>query len=643
MNISDFVASSGTFEGRYLLLGGLILIGVLCVILVAQLWRLQQSKQQYLALLRQKEYEYQSLSESHQILRQLIDHLPSFIAAKDQQGYYVECNQSYLDFLGLSRDEVIGKRARDIFADKEIYLSMELQDEQVRLSGKLHSQSRWLSGAGRESRLIETLKLPLADLHGRMWGVLTVSEDTTSDNRMRQIDTHRNMVLEKLAQGAPLFNIFSELVTFTETLYPGIYCSVLLVDELSNTLKLGAAPSLPGFYNDAVNGLPIGESTGSCGTAAYTGRPVIVRDIRKHPYWAGFADLASRAGLAACWSMPIKNRLGKVLGTFAIYYSSPSEPTRDQMELMMVNAHLGAIAIEAAKMDEQLSQLSQAVEHSASFVMITDRDQQIDYVNHSFIAATGYSADQLKGRSLGLLSSDDEAPELQGSILETVQAGDVWHGERRIKGCNGKAFWVMSSVAPIRNESNDITHLVYVCEDITALKQEQERMERLAFYDVLTGLANRRLFKDRLDVALKQAQRQQQSLALMYLDLDHFKSVNDEYGHEVGDELLKEVALRLQRTLRESDVIARIGGDEFNIILPDIAGYEAVEWVADKVLQAVIEPVVIDDVTLNISASIGLTLYPDDGIDAKQLIKNADVAMYRSKAQGRNCRLRYTG
>jgi len=201
----------------------------------------------------------------------------------------------------------------------------------------------------------------------------------------------------------------------------------------------------------------------------------------------------------------------------------------------------------------------------------------------------------------------------------------------------------MSSVAPIRNESNDITHLVYVCEDITALKQEQERMERLAFYDVLTGLANRRLFKDRLDVALKQAQRQQQSLALMYLDLDHFKSVNDEYGHEVGDELLKEVALRLQRTLRESDVIARIGGDEFNIILPDIAGYEAVEWVADKVLQAVIEPVVIDDVTLNISASIGLTLYPDDGIDAKQLIKNADVAMYRSKAQGRNCRLCYTG
>ncbi|OOV87089.1 diguanylate cyclase domain-containing protein [Oceanospirillum linum] len=643
MNISGFIASPGTFGGNSLLLGGLVLTSILCVVLTVQLWRLQQFKQKHLTQLRLKEDECQSLSESHQVLRNLMDHLPLLIAAKDQHGCYIECNQSYLDFLGLSRNEVIGKHARDLFADKETYLSMEQQDEQVRLSNARHSQSRWLTGVSGESHLIETLKLPLLDCCDRFGGVLTISEDITSDNRMQQIDTHRNMVLEKLAEGSPLSDIFSELVTFTETLYPGIYCSVLLVDELSNTLQLGAAPSLPGFYNKAVSGLSIGEGAGSCGTAAYTGRPVIVRDIRKHPYWAGFADLASRAGLAACWSMPIKNRQGKVLGTFAVYYSSPSEPTRDQMELMMVNAHLGAIAIEAAKMDEQLSQLSQAVEHSASFVMITDSDQQIDYVNHSLIEATGYRASQLKGQHVGLLSTDDEEPELQNNIRDTVQAGDVWHGERRIKGCNGKSFWVMSSVAPIRNGENAVTHLVYVSEDITALKQEQERMERLAFYDALTGLANRRLFKDRLDIALKQAQRQQQSLALMYLDLDHFKSVNDDHGHEVGDELLKEVAVRLQSTLRESDVIARIGGDEFNIILPDIAGYEAAEWVADKVLQAVIVPVVIHGVTLNISASIGLTIYPDDGIDAKQLIKNADVAMYRSKAQGRNCRLRYIG
>ncbi|MDX1398028.1 MAG: GGDEF domain-containing protein, partial [Oceanospirillum sp.] len=141
----------------------------------------------------------------------------------------------------------------------------------------------------------------------------------------------------------------------------------------------------------------------------------------------------------------------------------------------------------------------------------------------------------------------------------------------------------------------------------------------------------------------KQAQRERYTLALLYLDLDRFKAVNDDYGHEVGDELLKEVALRLQQTLRESDVIARIGGDEFNILLPDIADGTAAEHVADKILAAVVQPFVTGDIRLEVSASIGLTLYPDDAVDAKQLIKNADVAMYRSKAQGRNCRLRYTG
>lgn len=637
------MTTPGVLANNNLLIGLLMLVSLLCVVLFALLIRLQHLNRRCRNQQELREQERQRLTESHQLLRHLIDHLPQLIAAKDQQGLYIECNQSYLDFLGLSRDAVVGKRTKDVFANTDIHRSMDEQDEQVRLSKSAQTQSRWLTDAGNEPRLIATQKLPLIDPSDRLWGVLSISEDTTAENQMLQIDKHRNRVLEQLAQGAPLHDIFHELVTFTEALYPGLLCSVLLLDDRDQTLQLGAAPSLPDFYNDAVDGLRIGEGVGSCGTAAFTGRPVIVSDIQAHPYWKGYTELTSRAGLAACWSMPVKNRLGKVLGTFAIYYTEPSNPTSGQMELMMVNAHLAAIAIEAAKMDEQLSQLSQAVEQSASFVVIADSEQCMDYINHSLLEATGYRCDQLKGQPISLLAADDEDPDLQQSIRKTVEQGETWHGERRFKGKSGEGFWVMSSIAPIRNGDNKVTHLVCVSEDITALKEDQERMARLAFYDPLTGLANRRLFKDRLDVALKQAQRHRQSLALLYLDLDRFKAVNDEHGHEVGDELLKEVARRLQSILRESDVIARIGGDEFNIILPDIAGSVAAENVADKVLQVVVEPFITGDIELNVSASVGLTLYPDDGVDAKQLIKNADVAMYRSKAQGRNCRLRYTG
>ena len=643
MNASDIATSSDALTSHTLLLGLLIFVSVVCILLIIKVFRLQRLNDRDNDQGRLREQNQQHVAESHQLLRHLIDHLPQLVAAKDKQGVYIECNQSYLDFLGLSRDEVVGKRTRDIFTSDDEHRSMEEQDEQVRQSKSPQSQSRWLTGSDGERHLVATQKLPLLDESQHLWGVLVISEDKTAENQMEQIDKHRNRILEKLAQGAPLQDIMNELVVFTEALYPGLRCSILLLDEHKKTLQLGAAPSLPDFYNEAVHGIRIGQGIGSCGTAAFTGRPVIVSDIQNHPYWEGFKELTARAGLAACWSLPVKNRQGLVLGTFAIYYGQPADPTPGQMELMMVNAHLAAIAIESAKMDEQLNQLSQAVEYSASFVVIADSQQQIDYANHSLIEATGYSLEQLKGQSMSLIAVEDEDAELQSKIQEAIQAGEIWHGERRFKGRNGDAFWVMSSVAPIRNSDNEVTHLVCVSEDITALKQEQERMERLAFYDPLTGLANRRLFKDRLDIALKQAQRERYTLALLYLDLDRFKAVNDDYGHEVGDELLKEVALRLQQTLRESDVIARIGGDEFNILLPDIADGAAAEHVADKILAAVVQPFVTGDIRLEVSASIGLTLYPDDAVDAKQLIKNADVAMYRSKAQGRNCRLRYTG
>jgi diguanylate cyclase (GGDEF)-like protein len=166
-------------------------------------------------------------------------------------------------------------------------------------------------------------------------------------------------------------------------------------------------------------------------------------------------------------------------------------------------------------------------------------------------------------------------------------------------------------------------------------------MELLAFYDPLTGLANRRLFKDRLDQALKKVRRQKNHMALLYLDLDRFKEINDDYGHDAGDVLLIEIANRLRHAVRDSDVISRIGGDEFNLILHDLGCEQDAISVAEKVLESVNQPIDIGVKEVTISASIGITLAPDDGVDAKELIKNADVAMYQSKQLGRNRCQRY--
>ncbi|WP_051206512.1 diguanylate cyclase domain-containing protein [Oceanospirillum maris] len=640
MNLADLTVQTDIIQQNIMLwwlLGFSVLISAA---LTASLLRLRYAYRLHNNLRFKAEKDKKRLEENHQLLRLLIDQLPQFIAAKDKEGRYIECNQSYLDFLGVSRQDVIGHQTGDLF-ESQIHQSLTEQDGLVLRSGSKRSQARWMTHTSGENCLIRTQKLPLLSFNKELQGILTISEDITAQNQQDKIDKHRNFILEQLAQGEPLDDILLALVTFTEELYPGLLCSILLIDEKTETLQLGAAPSLPDFYNVAIHGLSIGDGIGSCGTAAFTGRPVIISNISCHPFWQDFTQLAAKAGLEACWSMPIKNSHNKVLGTFAIYYRHQAEPSANQMELMIVNAHLAAIAIESSQMDQQLSMLSQAIEYSASFVVISDDTKVIEYANKSLFDATGYSSQELKGQPFTIFTPEDDREELDHLIRKVLQNGEVWRGERQFQHRNGELFWVMSSIAPIRNTLDEVTHLICVGEDITALKQEQEYMELLAFYDPLTGLANRRLFKDQLDLAIKQCKRQKQTLALLYLDLDRFKAVNDEYGHEVGDELLKEVARRLQKTLRESDVIARIGGDEFNILLPDIIDGQTAENVANKILESVVQPFKTDDIELTVSASIGLTLYPDDAVDTKQLIKNADVAMYRSKERGRNQSLRY--
>jgi len=263
---------------------------------------------------------------------------------------------------------------------------------------------------------------------------------------------------------------------------------------------------------------------------------------------------------------------------------------------------------------------------------IADLEGNVLTSNPSMLELTGYTLEELQTTKLGITYVD---PDERKRLLEALQQlGRVRDWEVRLKRKDGTVYCALLNVDQMELRGQKI--LLTTARDITERKRTEEQLAYMATHDPLTGLPNRMLFNDRLTVALAHAQRNRQKLAVVLLDLDHFKDVNDTLGHSVGDKLLQAVGERLTNLLRKSDTIARMGGDEFMLILPEIARVEDTARVAQKVLESFREPFVFDGHEARITTSIGIAIYPNDGEDADTLMRDADMAMYRAKVQGRN-------
>lgn len=286
---------------------------------------------------------------------------------------------------------------------------------------------------------------------------------------------------------------------------------------------------------------------------------------------------------------------------------------------------------ELRKSEVQLRKLSLAVEQSPAAVVITDLNAEIEYVNPKFTEITGYSSSDVLGENPRILHSGLVTAELYQQLWSHLQAGKEWQGEFINKHKAGHLFWERAKISPLRDEQGRITHYVAVKEDITVQKDYEKQLEFLATHDELTGLANRTLLKDRFNQAVGRAQRSKYKVAVILLDLDRFKLVNDSLGHGKGDELLCLVAQRLKESVRETDTVARFGGDEFVVLLEAVAGVDNAWKIAKKILHRLSQPYLLADRTISVTASLGLSLAPDDGADAITLIRNADIAMYHAK------------
>lgn len=310
--------------------------------------------------------------------------------------------------------------------------------------------------------------------------------------------------------------------------------------------------------------------------------------------------------------------------------------------LLRLNRLLAMQMAGVQQQDKKLREFGRAIANSACAVIITDTEGRIDEVNPKFTQITGYSQDDVSGWALELLNPGESEfnPETDQIWVRSILQ-DGWSGEILNRRRDGTLFWLSVSVSEITDD-NGVSKYIISCLDINDLKQANEQMKQLALYDPLTGLANRRLFVDRLEQSIKATRRDRKQLALMFLDLDQFKRINDTLGHDAGDLLLKTIAQRLRLCVRDKDTVARLGGDEFTVLLTDIEDTLAATHVANQILGVLKEPVMLGQHEVIVSTSIGITISPEDGVNADTLMKNADLALYRAKERGRDCHHYFT-
>ena len=269
-------------------------------------------------------------------------------------------------------------------------------------------------------------------------------------------------------------------------------------------------------------------------------------------------------------------------------------------------------------------------------IMVTDRHAKIERVNQAFTRLTGYTEDEVIGRNPGLLSSGRQTPDFYKQLWHSLTTDGHWQGEIWNRRKTGELFLEYLTITSIRDSEGEISHYAAIFSDITQRRQAEERLGYLATHDVLTNLANRMLFEERLTHAIVHAKRFGRKVAVMYLDLDRFKLVNDTLGHNAGDEVLKMVAERIVANVRANDTVARMGGDEFALVLEEVDDVRDVGRVARKLLDEVGRAIDIVDRQIFVTPSIGISIYPDDGTEAEDLILLADQAMYGAKSRGRN-------
>lgn len=527
-------------------------------------------------------------------LRAILDNFPFMVWLKDRESHFLAANFEMARVCGFNNPEEMAGKCDADFWPAEIAAQYRANDLWV-----MNTLERQMmeEPAGDTGRWMETFKTPILDETGALLGTAGFARDITKRKQVEEALRASQLHYQALLAASPV------AVMELDSQGACVYVNQRYVEMTGFPFESAQHDGwMQGVHPDYLSELMLVKQ--ACYASGAMGR-VEYRHLRpdgKDVWVIG-------------QGMPMKTPTGEITG---IIVTLTDITERKEMEN---NLRLAASMYEA----------------SSEGIMVVDADNRIVSVNSAFSTLLGYEAAEVLGREPGELRANSNASSQYQSLWQTVDETGHWQGEIWNQRKNGEEIALWMTINTLRNRQGEVQWRFALFSDITERKRSEDMIWRQANYDPLTGLPNRRLFRDRLQQEIKRTQRSGHMLALFFIDLDRFKEVNDTLGHDSGDQLLIEAGERVCRCVRQSDTVARLGGDEFTVVLSDMVDQGRASEVALAVLQVLASPFLIDGHEASVSASIGIAFYPEDGMIDLDLLKQADRAMYFAKAKGRNC------
>jgi diguanylate cyclase (GGDEF)-like protein/PAS domain S-box-containing protein len=536
-----------------------------------------------------------NLQDNEIKLATILDGVEAFIYIKDPEYRYQYANRRVCELFGRPMPEVIGCDDTDFF-DQETALNLRKNDQRVIDQGeRVYEEEVNTSTDGSITSAYLSIKIPLRTTDGTIYALCGISTDITARKEAELRLANSEAQYRTLADSGQaliwtagtdkLCNYFNKVwLEFTGR---------TLAQELGNGWAEGVHP------DDLQRCIEIYS-------AAFDRREKFSMDYRLKNCHGDYRWIEDQG-------CPRFDATGEFIGYIG-YCLDISDRKKDEAFLL---------------------KLSLAVEQSPASLVITDLEGNIEYVNKTFSTVTGYDLNEVLGKNPRVLKSGKTPTATYVEMWNQLTHGHAWKGEFINRSKFGREYIESVVISPVRQADGRITNYLAVKQDITEQKRVAERVENLAHFDQLTGLPNRALLNERFSFALSRAQRNKEKIAVMFLDLDRFKNINDTLGHSIGDQLLLEIAFRIKASIRDQDTVSRLGGDDFILVLPDIDA-DGATHVAGKLIAEISKPCHIENHELVSTPSIGIVIYPDDGTDFETLSKNADTAMYQAKIAGRN-------
>ncbi|WP_342620173.1 diguanylate cyclase [Rhodoferax sp. GW822-FHT02A01] len=577
----------------------------------------------------------QLIQESRIRMRTLIDAADESVLLLDPEGTVLTINALGARRVGQTPEDITGK---DFFS----FMPKDVADRRRALVHQVISTGLPITAQDSRGELFFSNSLyPVKDAHGKTECVAVYSKDVTEQHKAKEVDAifrKIDSILLKLRTNVesisqifcddilPIFSIRAAWIGRAEK--DGQIVVVARTDaEESGMLR--SFPQEMMRWKDAPTCCP------SIANVIRSGQWEILKSDDPQCQLC-CAHLPTEEPHSIIL-MPLTLR-GTVWGVLTLYGSDALQFERDQLPQRMeaIATRLG-FALESAMQQEWLTLLDTALAGVGNAVFIADTKPNIVWVNRAFTQLSGFSKEEIFGKNPRVLGTKYQDAAFYQQFWKAINAGEIWHGDITNTRPDGSQYTVSQTVTPLQDSEGRVSHYVSILEDITQRRAEEERIKHSANFDLLTDLPNRSLFLDRLGQALALNRREGKPGALMFLDLDHFKEVNDELGHAAGDSLLIEVSNRLRGQVRETDTVARLGGDEFTVILPNLRDEKDAIRVANNIIAALGKPFELGVKLAHIGVSIGIAFFPDDGNTVERVLSAADEAMYLSKGAGRNC------